>query len=96
MRFFAEYICARPELIKLALAERESNLSLHVQCHEPAERAGKQLQNRRVQDVRQDTRQTMLNLFFKASNALPCVIKNAEGKIAGKPTYARICVRRKP
>lgn len=36
-----------------------------------------------------------MNLFFKASNALPGVVKNAEGKIGGKITYARITVRLK-
>ncbi len=96
MKFFAEYICARPELVKIALAERErESRDVLRQCNEPAERTCQRLQNQWSQDICASAYQTTLNLFFRASTALPGVIKNAEGKIHGKPTYARILIRRR-
>ena len=94
MKFFAEYIVAHPESIKRALAERE---------RERADRDILQIQYRRrpqavaqwKRAVQTDTRSSILSLFFMSITALPCVIKNAEGKIGGKPTYARIMVRLK-
>ena len=95
MKFFAEYICARPELVKIALVERErEHRDVLRQCNEPAERTCQRLQSQRSQDVRASAYQTALNLFFRTSTALPCVIKNTEGKISGKPTYARILIQR--
>lgn len=92
MRFFAEYICSHPGLIKTALTERERE-RVGRDVLQVRYRRGTQVAAQWQGAVQADTCQTVLNLFVKASNALPCVIKNAEGKINGKPTYARIIIR---
>ena len=99
MKFFADYICSRPDLIKLALADRQTDRqtdsgAILPQRHEPAERSRQRLYCQWTQDICPDARQIVLNLFLPLS--IPSrAAGTMNGLINGKETYRRILIRRK-
>ena len=97
VRFFAEHICSHPDLVEQVLSKvNEGGVHGGVlpQCDESSERTCQRLPSQGMQDIRANARQEKpLNLFFRSSTSLPCVIKNAEGKVDGKPKYARVAIR---